>query len=122
MQLEYELKAQADTIEFERKAFLLQKEGEIKISQEQIRGEAKITAQQWSSQFTSDLAKFKKEEERKTKMMSNDQNAHNQEQLVKLRKGMIDSIAPYNPTSVDNEIPSADQYPLSDLDNQPLNT
>lgn len=118
MQLEFQLKAEADAIEFERKAFLLQKQGEISITQEQIRSEAKVTAQQWSSQFATDLAKFKKDEERKTKMISNDQNAHNQEQLIKLRKGIIDKIEPYQESNEENILdntPPQQEIDLSQL-------
>lgn len=118
MQLEFQLKAEADAIEFERKAFLLQKQGEISITQEQIRSEAKVTAQQWSSQFATDLAKFKKDEERKTKMISNDQNAHNQEQLIKLRKGIIDKIEPYQESNEENileNVPPQQEIDLSQL-------
>lgn len=118
MQLEFQLKAEADAIEFERKAFLLQKQGEISITQEQIRSEAKVTAQQWSSQFATDLAKFKKDEERKTKMLSNDQNAHNQEQLIKLRKGIIDKIEPYQESNEENileNVPPQQEIDLSQL-------
>lgn len=112
MVLDHKLRAEADAIEFERKAFLLQKQGEISITQEQIRSEAKVTAQQWSSQFATDLAKFKKDEERKTKMISNDQNAHNQEQLIKLRKGIIDKIEPYQELNEENILENTPQQEI----------
>ena len=68
MQMEYQLKEQAAQADFERKAFLLQKEGEMRLQEEQIRGNAKIETQKWSSQFTEDLTKFKKEADAKLRM------------------------------------------------------
>ena len=92
MQMEYELKERAAQADFERKAFLLQKEGEMKLQEEQMRGNAKIEAQRWSSQFTEDLTKFKKDADAKLRMDAINQSAYNQQQLVKLRKGEISDI------------------------------
>lgn len=112
MAMEYELKRQADAEAFERKAFLLQKEGEIKLAQEQMRSEAKITAQQWSNQFATDLAKFKKEADEKTRLKAINQSAHNQSQLIKQRKGEIDEI---NTDIQDDDDVSLNDISLSEL-------
>ena len=64
----------------------------MKLREEQMRGNAKIEAQRWSSQFTEDLTKFKKDADAKLRMDAINQSAYNQQQLVKLRKGEISDI------------------------------
>jgi len=92
LQVEYQLRAQENAIKFEREAFLLQKEGEIKISEQQIQRDAKITSQQFANQYTADLTKFKKEADADIMRERLDKSLYNQQQAIKLRKGEISDV------------------------------
>ena len=109
MKLEYQLRAEEQRIEFERKAFLLQKEGEIKITEANIAAGAKIQATQWNSEFQKGLTETRKQADYKARMDGIDKSAYNQQQLIKLRKGEIDSIDATTPMQEPN---------LAELDNQ----
>jgi len=92
LQVEYQLRAQENAIKFEREAFLLQKEGEIKISEQQIQRDAKITSQQFANQYTADLTKFKKDADADIMRERLDKSLYNQQQAIKLRKGEISDV------------------------------
>ena len=108
MQLEYQLRMQEKQVEFEHKAFLLQKEGEIKLTEANIIAGAKIQTAQWTAQYSADLAKTKKELDYKARIDGIDRSAYNQQQLIKLRKGEIDNI---------DANPDTENVDLSQLDN-----
>lgn len=93
LEKEYQLKEQAAQADFNRKTFLLQKEGELTLQAEQIRSNAKLEASKWQSQFTTDLTKFKKEQDAKLRIDAINQSALNQEKLIKIRKGELDTIS-----------------------------
>lgn len=104
MELEYMLRGQEKTLEFERNAFLLQKEGEIKIQEVALRENNKKAVEEYRNNFTASLAKYKKEEDAKLRNQIQDKSAKNSEQLIKLRRGEISNID----QSEQNEFPNVD--------------
>ena len=92
LQLEYELRKQFQKIKFDQDAFLLQKGGEIKITEAQVNGENKVTAAQFSQQFTADLAITKKKIDEETMLKKMDKSKENQAELIKLRQGKIEDV------------------------------
>lgn len=91
-QQEYELRAQEKALEFEREAFLLQKQGEIKIQEASLRENNKQALEEFRNRFNVELTEFKKREDAKLRNQIQDKSVKNQEQLIKLRKGEINSI------------------------------
>lgn len=92
LQLEYELRTQFQKIKFDQDAFLLQKNGEIKINEAQVQGNAKVTAAQFSQEFTKDLAITKKKIDEETMLKKMDKSKENQAELIKLRQGKIEEV------------------------------
>ena len=92
LQLEYELRTQFQKIKFDQDAFLLQKNGEIKINEAQVNGNAKVTAAQFSQEFTKDLAITKKKIDEETMLKKMDKSKENQAELIKLRQGKIEEV------------------------------
>lgn len=97
LQLEYELRTQFQKIKFEQDAFLLQKNGEIKINEASVQGNAKVTAAQFSNQFTADLAIAKKRIDEETMLKKMDKSKENQAELIKLRQGKIEDVNQSSP-------------------------
>ena len=91
-QLTFQLRAQEKEAEFQREAFLLQKDGEIKIQVAGMQSDNKQAVEQFRARFTADQNAFKKAEDAKLRNEIQDKSAKTQEQLIKLRKGEIDSI------------------------------
>lgn len=92
LQLDHQLRMERDRVKFEQDAFLLQKNGEIKIAEANVQGEAKINAAQFSSQFTADLAMAKKRMDEETALKKLDKSKENQAELIKLRQGKIEDV------------------------------
>lgn len=92
LQKDHELRMERDRINFEQDAFLLQKNGEIKINEAQVQGNAKVTAAQFSNQFTADLAITKKRIDEETMLKKMDKSKENQAELIKLRQGKIEEV------------------------------
>ena len=92
LELEYGLRLQEMQKKFEYETFTQQKEGEIKIAEQQIQRDAKITAQQFAAKYTADLTKFKKESDADIMRERLDKSLYNQQQAIKLRKGEISDV------------------------------
>ena len=106
LQLENQLKTERDKIKFEQDAFLLQKQGEIKIYEAQINAQSKQQREEWNNNFMRDLTIAKKQMDEETRLKAIDKSAENQQQLIKVRKGEINDI---------NEDSSAPQIDLTTL-------
>ena len=106
LQLENQLKTERDKIKFEQDAFLLQKQGEIKIYEAQINAQSKQQREEWNNNFIRDLTIAKKQMDEETRLKAIDKSAENQQQLIKVRKGEINDI---------NEDSSAPQIDLTTL-------
>ena len=106
LQLENQLKTERDKIKFEQDAFLLQKQGEIKIYEAQINAQSKQQREEWNNNFIRDLTIAKKQMDEETRLKAIDKSAENQQQLIKVRKGEINDI---------NEDLSAPQIDLTTL-------
>lgn len=92
LEFDHKLRLERDRIKFEQDAFLLQKNGEIKINEASVQGNAKITAAQFSQQFTKDLAITKKQIDEETMLKKMDKSKENQAELIKLRQGKIEDV------------------------------
>ena len=68
-----------------------------------------LQATQWNSEFQKGLTETRKQADYKARMDGIDKSAYNQQQLIKLRKGEIDSIDATTPMQEPN---------LAELDNQ----
>ena len=77
---------------FEYETFIQQKDGEIKLSVEQMQGNWKITTQQFANKYTTDLTKIKKEADANIMRERLDKSLYNQQQAIKLRKGEISDV------------------------------
>lgn len=95
---EHQQKMELEEKKFQQNAFLLQKEGEIKLEQTNIQSNSKLTAAQWTNQFNADLTKFKKEQDAKLRNEIQDKSADYQSQLIQQREGKIDRINMGTPT------------------------
>lgn len=95
---EHQQKMELEEKKFQQNAFLLQKDGEIKLEQTNIQSNSKLTAAQWTNQFNADLIKFKKEQDAKLRNEIQDKSADYQSQLIQQREGKIDRINMGTPT------------------------
>lgn len=108
LQVEYQLKSQLNKEKFDQDAFLLQKDGEIKLGVANTAAQSKINSDQFRQQFEADLTAFKKEHDAQLAREKQETAVQNQAKLIKLRKGEIDDV---------NQPDSSDQIDLSTLQN-----
>lgn len=91
---EHQQKMELEEKKFQQQAFILEKEGEIKIIESNNTREAKMQIEEYRNKFNADLTAFKKEQDAKIRKEIQEISAKNQAQMIKLRKGEIDDINP----------------------------
>lgn len=102
LQLDHQLRMERDRVKFEQETFLLEQNGIIKINEAKIQADAKVSATQFSSQFTEKLAVTKKRMDEETMLKKMDKSKENQAELIQLRQGKIDNInQPENTPEID---------------------
>lgn len=94
LQLEYQLRMQEGNQKFQHEAFILQKDGEIKINVADVAANAKVTSAQFAAQFQADLAKFKTDANYKSRIDGIEKSKQLDSQLIDQRKGKNDGIYP----------------------------
>ncbi|WP_294203001.1 hypothetical protein [uncultured Chryseobacterium sp.] len=97
-QFTYQLRAQEKELEFQREAFLLQKQGEIKIQEASMRENNKQAVEEFRANFTADQNAFKKEQDRLLRNEIQDKSARNQAELIKIRKGEKENLGDEGPS------------------------
>ena len=94
LELDHTLRMERERVKFEQDAFLLQKNGEIKIHEATVQGDAKVTAAQFSNQFTADLAMAKKRMDEETMIKKLNISKENQKELIRERRGITNNSTP----------------------------
>ena len=91
---EHQQKMELERLHFQNEAFLLQKQGEIKIMESENIRNYKSEIERFRNKFNADLTTYKKEMDAKTRKEIQEISAQNQANLIKLRKGEIDELPP----------------------------
>lgn len=91
-QLTHKNKMERENASFQQQAFLLQKEWEAKLQEASINSQAKFNLEEYRKRYESDLAILKKQMDKATRLEAINESAKQNEQLIKLRRGEINSI------------------------------
>ena len=85
----------------ENEAFLLMKQGEIKILESANARESKMQIEEFRSKFNADLTAYKKDRDEKLSKDNRQFSAEKEAQLIKLRKGEISDISNSDEPEID---------------------
>ena len=86
-------RVERQNLQFNQEAFLLQKQGEIKIIEAKADKDSKAERLQWEQQFQADITKYKKEQDAILRKEVQQISAENQAQMIRMRQGKAEGLS-----------------------------